>query len=90
MANELKYTSVFQSLSFGDFGLRVLTTGEVSQEGEYFGAMQAITDSIISFISDTEGGDTDIVNLDLIAGQTIYGNLTDVTMVAGKIIAYLR
>ena len=90
MANELKYTSVFQSLSFGDFGLRVLTTGEVSLVGEYFGAMQAITDSTISFISDAEGGDTDIVNLDLIAGQTIYGNLTDVTMVAGKIIAYLR
>ena len=90
MANELKYTSIFQRVSFGDYGLRVLTTGEFSVEGEYFGAIQAITDSTISFTSDAEGGDTSIVNLDLIAGQTIYGNLTDVTMVAGKIVAYLR
>lgn len=90
MANELQYTSVFQKISFGDYGLRVLTTGEYSPEGEYFGALQAITDSTISFTSDAAAGDTDIINLDLIAGQTIYGNLTDVTMVAGKIVAYLR
>ena len=90
MANELKYTSIFQELSFGDFGLRVLTTGENSQEGEYFGAIQAVTDCTISFISGAAGGDTNIVNLDLIAGITIYGNLTDITMVAGKIIAYIR
>ena len=48
MANELQYTSVFQKVSFGDYGLRVLTTGEYSLEGEFFAAIQAVTDCTIT------------------------------------------
>lgn len=90
MAADLQYTSVFQKVSFGDYGLRVLTTGENSQAAEFFAAIQAVTDCTITFKSEAEAGDLNIVNLDLIAGLTIYGNLTDITMVAGKIIAYIR
>lgn len=90
MANELKYTSVFQSLSFGDFGLRVLSSGETSISQEFFGAIQVVADCSISFDNSTLTGDTEITNLALSAGQIIYGNITDVIVASGKIIAYLR
>jgi hypothetical protein len=90
MANELKYTSVFQQLSFGDFGFRILSTGETSVEGEYFGAVQMLNDSTIGFTNDVASGDTSISNLQLAAGQTVYGNITNLTITSGKVLAYIR
>lgn len=90
MANELKYTSIFQELAFGDFGMRILSSGETSIEGEFFGALQVVSDCSISFTNNTTGGDTSITNLALSAGQIIYGNITNVTVASGKLIAYIR
>lgn len=90
MANELKYTSVFQSLSFGDYGFRILSSGETSIEGEHFGAVILLNDSTIGFTNDVSGGDTSISNLQLAAGQTIYGNITNLSITSGKVIAYIR
>lgn len=75
-------------LSFGDYGLRVLTT--TSTEGEYFGALYATEESQVDFTNETDGGDTTITNLVLLAGQVVYGNITDVTVDSGKVIGYLR
>lgn len=90
MANELKYTSVFQQLSFGDYGFRILSSGETSNVGEYFGAIQVLTDSFIGFTNDVANGDTTIANLELMAGQVVYGNFTSVAVTSGKVIAYIR
>ena len=56
MANELQYTSVFQRVSFGDYGLRVLSSGETSVANEAFAAIQVLTDCVVSFTNNTGGG----------------------------------
>jgi len=90
MANELQYTSVFQKVSFGDYGLRILSSGETSVANETFAAIQVLADCVVSFTNNTEGGDTTITSLSLNAGQAIYGNFEDISLSSGKLIAYLR
>ena len=90
MANELQYTSVFQKVSFGDYGFRILSSGETSVENEAFAAIQVLADCVVSFTNNTEGGDTTITSLSLNAGQAIYGNFEDISLSSGKLIAYLR
>jgi hypothetical protein len=75
-------------LSFGDYGLRVLTTTSVA--GEYFACLYATEASQIDATNTTDGGDTTITNLVLPAGGVIYGNFTSITVDSGKIIGYLR
>jgi len=90
MANELQYTSVFQRASFGDYGLRILSSGETSVANENFAAIQVLADCVISMTNSTDGGDTTITSLSLSAGQAIYGNFENISVTSGKIIAYLR
>ena len=90
IANELQYTSVFQRASFGDYGLRILSSGETSVANENFAAIQVLADCVISMTNSTDGGDTTIISLSLSAGQAIYGNFEDVSVTSGKVIAYLR
>jgi len=90
MPNELKYTSVFQEMSFGDYGFRVLSSGETSIENEYFSSIQVLTDTIVSFDNETIKGDNEVVGMGIMAGQIIYGNFTNISVTSGKIIAYLR
>jgi len=90
MANELQYTSVFQKVSFGDYGLRILSSGETSVANEAFAAIQVLADCVVSFTNNTDGGDTTITSLSLSAGQAIYGNFEDISVASGKILAYLR
>lgn len=87
---DLKYTENFQKVSFGDFGLRILSSGETSVVGEKFAAIQVLADCVVGFTNNTEGGDTTITNLSLNAGQAIYGNFSAISLSSGKIIAYLR
>lgn len=87
---DLYYTSEFQKLSFGDKGLRVLSTGDTSTSGESFCAIQAMEGSTISCDIDTTGGDTSLTSLFLSTGQVIYGNFDDVNVTTGKVIAYIR
>ena len=90
MANELQYTSVFQKVSFGDYGLRILSSGETSVANEAFAAIQVLADCVVSFTNNTDGGDTTITSLSLNAGQAIYGNFENISLSSGKLIAYLR
>jgi hypothetical protein len=75
--------------SFGQFGMRVLTTNAVV--GETFVAIQAMEDSVISATLNTyEGriGDTSITSLTLLAGTVIYGRFVNLQVASGKVIAY--
>ena len=40
--------------------------------------------------NDTPAGDNNMVDYDLLDGQIIYGNFTNITLTKGHIIAYLR
>lgn len=75
-------------LSFGDYGLRVLTSTSVADE--YFGAIMATEDTTVTFNNDCDGGDSTITSLSLLAGMTVYGNITTVVVASGKLIGYLR
>lgn len=88
--SDLYYTGEFQRLSFGDKGLRIISSGSTSTAGENFCAIQALENSTISCDIDTIGGDTSITSLVLTTGQVIYGNFDDVSVASGKIITYLR
>jgi hypothetical protein len=96
MAADLQYTSVFQKVSFGDYGFRILTSGETSLANETFAAIQVLVETVLALTNNVEGGDTMITNLSLDAGQIIYGNFSAITLSSavglssGKVIAYLR
>lgn len=79
-------------LAYGDYGLRVLTAAETSVSGEYFHCLHATEASVIDFTSSPSesGGDSSASNLSIPAGFQIFGNLTDVTVDSGTVIAYLR
>ena len=79
-------------MAYGDYGLRVLTAAETSVSGEYFHCLHATEASVIDFTSspDEGGGDGSASNLSIPAGFQVFGNLTDVTVDSGTVIAYLR
>lgn len=79
--------------SFGQFGLRVLTTDAVA--GETFVAIQALENSVIT--ADLEAyptpnleviGDSSITSLSLPKGLIIYGRFINLEIASGKVIAY--
>lgn len=76
--------------SFGQFGIRVLTTDATA--GETFLAIQVLEDAVISatLTANDKGeiGDTSISSLSLTAGTTIYGRFIDLEVASGKVIAY--
>jgi hypothetical protein len=76
--------------SFGQFGIRVLTSN--ATVGETFIAIQVITDAVISATltanESGEIGDTSITSLALTAGTVIYGRFVDLQVASGKVIAY--
>lgn len=76
--------------SFGQFGLRVLTTNATA--GETFVAIQVLEDAVISATLNAnesgEIGDNAITSLSLTAGTVIYGRFVDLEVASGKVIAY--
>ena len=80
----------FQSLaySFGNYGLRYLTSGS-TPEGEYYYAIFANEISTISATSMLEGTES-ISDMPIPAGSFIYGVFTNVTCESGKITCYLK
>ena len=84
------YNANSNSASFGQFGLRVLTTNATA--GETFVAIQVITDAVISTDLNAnesdERGDASITSLSLTAGTVIYGRFVNLQVASGKVIAY--
>lgn len=88
MASDLYYASEFQKLSFGDKGLRVISSN--SLEGENFCAIQALEFTTFSADNNTVDGDISVTNLSIGSGVIVYGNFDNISVSTGKIIAYLR
>ena len=88
---DYNYNANTNQASFGQFGLRVLTTNATAEET--FVAVQVITDAVISATltaneSTGEIGDTSITSLALTAGTIIYGRFVNLQVASGKVIAY--
>lgn len=88
MARDYNFEQDKTKLTFGSYGLRILTTTSVA--GEEFGCIYATEASQIDFTNTTPYGDTTITDLVLPAGGVIYGNISDVTVDSGKVIGYLK
>ena len=83
----------FHRMSFGDFGMRTLiknTDNITTAPGEYFCMIECIISCTFDATNDTPAGDNNMVDYDLLDGQIIYGNFTNITLTKGHIIAYLR
>ena len=86
----LYFTHNTNLVSFGQFGIRVLTGNAVATET--FGAIQVLEDAVISAdllpYESGEIGDTEITALALEARTVIYGRFTALEVASGKVIAY--
>lgn len=87
----------FNNSTFGQFGLRVLTTD--ANPDETFVAIQALEESVISSnltsidengtqLSNSLNSDTVITSLTLPIGTIIYGRFVKLEVASGKVIAY--
>jgi hypothetical protein len=76
----------YQLQSFGQDGMRTISTTQAYIQGEYYRVIVATEDSTLSATSMV--GD-DLVNIDVFAGTTIYGLFTAITVTAGEVTAYL-
>jgi hypothetical protein len=89
---DLNFESSANLVSFGQFGLRVLTGNAIPTET--FMAIQVLEDAVISANLLPYGkqfvyiGDTSINALSLSAGTIIYGRFTELEVASGKVIAY--
>ena len=90
MSNDLFYSGNYQKAAFGEFGLRIISSGGTSTGSEKYNAIQALEDSTITCTNAATGGDTSISSLELTAGIIIYGTFHTISCSAGKIIAYIE
>ena len=90
MSNDLFYSGNYQKAAFGEFGLRIISSGGTSTGSEKYNAIQALEDSTISCTNAATGGDTSISSLELTAGIIIYGTFHTISCSAGKVIAYIE
>lgn len=79
--------------SFGQFGMRVLTSNAIATEE--FVAIQVLEDAVITstllpYVTPKGNaiGDTSITALALTAGTIIYGRFVALQVASGKVIAY--
>lgn len=82
--NITKDGNFYQSVT-GDYGFRLLETGESSVAGESFRAIQALEGSSIT--TTTQVGDA-LTNVSLAEGSVVYGRFDSVSCISGKVIAY--
>ena len=80
--NITKDSNYYQSSS-GDYGFRLIESGTTTDS---FRCIQAIEESVIS--TSTLVGDT-LNSVTIPQGLTIFGKFDSVTVVSGKVIAYL-
>ena len=82
--NISKEGNFYQSVT-GDYGFRVLSTGESSVAGDSFRAIQALEGSSVT--TTTTVGDA-LSAVTLAEGSIVYGRFDSVTCNTGKVIAY--
>ena len=69
----------------GHFGERLLTGSSVADE--YFVGFYVITDATISWTNDTPYGDASQSSVAMLAGMVIVGDMTDIVVASGSILA---
>lgn len=89
MANELKFSHIYQKAKLGQFGLRVLDTGDSSPSGEYYHTIRPLKNSSFTADNNTTGGDTSISIVNVEAGCDVVGHFDNVSCSHGKVICYL-
>lgn len=89
MGADLIHESNENLLSFGQYGLRILTS--TSAAGEYFCALYALEGSQVDFTNNSinSEGDTTVSNLSIPSGGMIYGKFSDITVDSGTVVGYL-
>lgn len=76
----------YQLASFGQFGFRKIATGQTGTSGEQYRVIYLLEDSTISVTS--VNGDN-LSGQPLLAGSSIYGLFTSVSVVSGSVLAYI-
>jgi hypothetical protein len=84
--NIIKDSNFYQT-STGDYGFRILSGTDTSTVGESFRSIQVLNQCVLS--TTTSVGDAIPNTITLKAGTVIFGKFDSITMVSGKIIAYL-
>lgn len=80
----------FMRMSLGDFGFDLISSTSLPGTN-FYGAIQATTDTVISFENHIEGEELyDVDNLSMPTGFIIFGNITNVDVTSGIVIAYKR
>lgn len=85
----------------GQYGHRFINSGNTSPSGEYYVAIEAWEDSVISYdsnidpedrfiTSDEFGGDVSQTSLTINEGKLIAGSMTNVEVISGKVLVYLK
>lgn len=76
----------YQLASFGQKGFRLVTSSFSPISGEYYRALTVTSDAVITLTS--QNGDN-LSALTLLAGTTIYGLFSAVSVSSGTVLAYI-
>lgn len=76
----------YQLAAFGQFGFRVITTGQSGQSGEQYRVVVALENSTISVTAEAGDG---LSAQAILAGTSVYGLFDSVEVVSGTVLAYI-
>jgi len=79
--------SFLQAQAFGDYGSEYIVTGETGTVNTVFKAITALEESSLTLTQPK--GDTTLTTIPVPAGVTIYGTFTSISVVSGKVLAYI-
>ena len=85
------YQSNINQAMIGQFGIKILTAGQTSAEGETYVGIKALADSVLSsdlVALNGEIGDASITSLALGKGLTIEGRFENITATSGVLYLY--
>lgn len=86
-------SNIYQRMSFGDYGFRILdyNHGEASvPSNEKFGAISVLENTTVTLTSNASGGDSGLSNIDISEGHTLVGDFSTISISKGKVICYIR
>jgi hypothetical protein len=76
----------FQLQSFGQSGFRNITSGFSPVSGEFYRAVTVLSDAVVTV---TPSSGDSLSAITLLAGTTIYGLFSAVSVSSGAVIAYI-
>ena len=89
MANDLYFLHIWQKSNLGQFGCRVLESGDSTPSGEYFHTIRPLKVSSFTADNNTTGGDSSITITNAEAACDVVGHFDNISCSHGKIICYL-